>query len=160
MVALYSVSTCVMMSARRRASWETAGDARFRIEANSLNLATMPALADVWNLNHFDAFPMLWLLVLRGFSAVAGAANDTGLRILGLGVGLAMLGALWLNARRLLEFSVPLRSLALVGFNPEILRSGDSMRAYGAGTLMEEFGELVNPHETPVLGVAEGWSQQ
>jgi uncharacterized membrane protein len=107
----------------------------WRDEANSINLATMPALADVWNLSPFDSFPIAWFLVLRGWTSVAGEGNDAGLRILGVLVGVGILGALWLNARRLLEFSVPLLSLALVGLNPEIIRSGDSMRAYGAGTL-------------------------
>ena len=107
----------------------------WRDEANGVNLATMPNWADLWNMNHFDSAPILWFLVLRAWTALAGAANDTGFRLLGLVVGLSILGALWLNARSFLRFSLPLLSLALVGFNPEIIRSGDSMRAYGPGTL-------------------------
>ena len=108
----------------------------WRDEVSLINLAAMPALADVWKLNQFDSFPILWHLVVRGWTAVNGAANDTGLRVLGLLVGLGILGSLWLNARKLLRFSVPLVSLALIGFNPEIIRWGDSMRAYGPGILM------------------------
>ena len=61
--------------------------------------------------------------------------TDFGLRVLGLLVGLAVLGAVWWNSRNFGR-RVPLVALVLLGFCPMVLRYGDSPRAYGCGVLL------------------------
>ena len=70
---------------------------------------------------------------LRSYIAVAGD-GDVALRLFGMLVGIAIVGALWLNARS--AGSVPLVSLALLGFHPYFLLFGDSLRGYGLGILL------------------------
>jgi hypothetical protein len=68
--------------------------------------------------------------------AVAGQ-GDTALRLLGLGIGAALLGALWFNARAAAAVAtVPLASLALLGFNSAVLDYGDAVRGYGLGSVL------------------------
>jgi hypothetical protein len=66
---------------------------------------------------------------------VPADATDLELRVFGVVIGLLVLAALWLNARWL-RLGAPLISIALVGFNPLVIRYGDSIRAYGLGMLM------------------------
>ncbi|HSH37944.1 MAG TPA: hypothetical protein VK993_04090 [Chthoniobacterales bacterium] len=106
----------------------------WRDEANTAALASMPAISDIWHHLPFESFPMLWPLIVRLFQSL-GCDSDLALRWLGCFVGLSIVAALWLNAR-LLGFSVPLLSLALLGCNPMVIRSGDSMRAYGVGVVL------------------------
>jgi hypothetical protein len=54
------------------------------------------------------------------------------LRVFGVSIGLLVLGMIWLNSRWL-RLGFPLLSLVLIGFNPMIIRYGDSVRAYGLG---------------------------
>ncbi len=107
--------------------------ALWRDEINSVNVAAAPTLADMWRFSEFDSFPLLWTLILRG--VVTFAADDGGLRVFGFATGLAMLGTLWFVDRRHAR-SIPLIGLALVGLNPEFIRWGDSVRAYGLGACL------------------------
>lgn len=66
---------------------------------------------------------MLWLLIVRGFSALVGPMNDPAFRVLCFFIGLAVAGALWLNARTFRQ-STPLLSLALLGMCPSMIRWG------------------------------------
>ena len=109
--------------------------ALWRDEVNSLELATVGTLSEMWMNLDYDSFPALFFLVLRLFSGVPTSASDVQLRTFGVTIGLLILGALWLNAR-IFRFGVPLVSLALIGFNPMVIRYGDSIRAYGLGTLL------------------------
>ena len=103
----------------------------WRDEANTAALSSMPAISDIWHHLPFESFPMLWPLIVRLVQSL-GLDSDLALRWLGCFVGLAIVAALWMNARAL-GYSAPLLSLALLGFNPIVIRSGDSMRAYGLG---------------------------
>jgi hypothetical protein len=107
----------------------------WRDEANSVNLAILPSFAEIWRLLEFDSFPILFVTVLRGWTAMFGANDDLALRTLGLITGLGILGALWANAR---SFGVkwPVLSFALIGLNPMLIRYGDSTRAYGLGIIL------------------------
>jgi hypothetical protein len=111
------------------------GGGLWRDEVNTINMVTMPTLADIWNKLQFDSFPLAWMLILRAWAAVVGPGNDTALRLLGLLVGLGLLGAVWFATRRFTKSTVPLLALVLVGLNPAIVRWGDSLRAYGFGCL-------------------------
>jgi hypothetical protein len=106
--------------------------ALWRDEVNSLNIATMHGLPEMWSNLCFDSFPALFFLVLRVVAGVPSSASDAALRVFGVSIGLLILGMIWLNSRWL-RLGVPLLSLALIGFNPMIIRYGDSIRAYGLG---------------------------
>ena len=86
---------------------------------------TLPSFGEVLHFLDYDSFPILFFAVLRGWSGVFGSDNDTALRALGCIIGLAVLGALWFNAR---AFGIrwPVLSLALIGLNPMLIRYGDS----------------------------------
>lgn len=109
--------------------------ALWRDEANSLELATVRTFSEMWTNLDYDSFPALFFLVLRPFAGVPASASDAELRAFGVVIGLLILGALWLNAR-VFRIGVPLVSIALIGFNPMVIRYGDSIRAYGLGTLL------------------------
>jgi hypothetical protein len=112
--------------------------ALWRDEVNTVNLASMPSLASVWALSEYDSFPILWALVLRGWMALGLGATDFGLRVLGLAFGLGILAMLWWSARRF-GYGIPMVSLVLFAASPTTLRNGDSLRAYGCGTLLMLF---------------------
>ena len=125
----------------------------WRDETNSVDLATLPTVGEVWRFLDYDSFPILFFAVLRVWLGVFGPANDAALRVLGCLIGLGLLGALWFNAR---AFGVrwPVLSLALVGLNPMIIRYGDSTRAYGLGMILivltfRSFWRLVNTPAPP-----------
>jgi dolichyl-phosphate-mannose-protein mannosyltransferase len=120
----------------------------WRDEINSVAFARMPSMAITYDSLRYDSFPLLSTVALRGWVATVGA-TDTGLRIFGLLVGVLLLGALWLTCRLLGE-TVPLVSLALVGTNPWIVRSVDSIRPYGLGIVLivATFGCLWKAVET------------
>jgi hypothetical protein len=107
--------------------------ALWRDEAAAVQLATLPTIGEVFERFPHEAFPLLFPLTVRAWVAVTGG-SDLALRLMGMFVGLAILGALWLNART--AGTVPLVSVALLGFHPFFLTYGDSVRGYGLGTLM------------------------
>src|SRR5688572_9714554 len=106
--------------------------ALWRDEANTVGLATLPALRDVWDHLQFDSFPILWVMILRQLTGVFGAMNDPAFRVIGAVIGLLIVAALWLNAR-VFGHRYPLVSLALLAIAPSVVRWGDSLRAYGLG---------------------------
>jgi hypothetical protein len=107
----------------------------WRDEANTVGLATMPTLREIAANLQYDSFPILWLILVRFFSLVAGSMNDPAFRALGFVVGAGVIGMLWLNARTF-GHSFPFFSVALLGFSPSLIIWGDSMRAYGMGILL------------------------
>lgn len=125
----------------------------WRDETNSIHLANLPSFAEVLGFLDYDSFPILFLAVLRGWSGVFGSDNDAALRVLGCVTGLAVLGALFFNAR---AFGIrwPVLSLALIGLNPMLIRYGDSTRAYGLGIFLilltfRSFWRLVDKPSPP-----------
>ena len=109
--------------------------ALWRDEVNSLELATVSTLSEMWNNLDYDSFPALFFVVLRLFAGVPSGVSDDALRLFGVVIGLAILAAVWWNSRQL-RIGVPLISLALIGFNPMVIRYGDSIRAYGLGIVL------------------------
>jgi hypothetical protein len=106
----------------------------WRDEAQTLAIAGMSTIADIWNHLGYGSFPMLWFLILRAYESIL-PAGDLVFRLLGCVIGLSLVAVLWLNAR-LLKFNFPLVSLALLGFSPMVVKWGDSMRAYGFGSVL------------------------
>jgi hypothetical protein len=107
----------------------------WRDEANTVQLATLPTLADQWATLRYDATPAFSCLVVRAWVYGLGATTDRELRVLGLFIGLAVLGALWLNARQF-GSGIPLLCLPLFALSPLVIRVGDSLRPHGLGTLL------------------------
>ena len=103
--------------------WHAGG--LWRDEAGAVQLAQIPTLGEIYERFPHEAFPLVFPLTLRSYMAVAGD-GDLALRLFGMLVGIAILGALWLNARA--AGGVPLLSLALLGFHPYFLLFGDSRR--------------------------------
>jgi hypothetical protein len=94
-------------------------------------MASLPSVASVLGALRYDSFPLLSTLVLGGWIH-AGLGSDQGLRVFGFLVGALLLGALWMTSR-LLGCPTPALSLALVGLNPWVIRTTDSVRPYGIG---------------------------
>jgi hypothetical protein len=92
-------------------------------------------LGQVWEALPHDHCPMLFLSLVRIWSAAGLGTTDMGLRILGLGCGLLLLAAFWFASRTMAR-GLPLLSLALAGLNFTIIRYGDSIRAYGLATAL------------------------
>ncbi len=107
--------------------------ALWRDEAGAVQLAQIPTLGEIYARFPHEAFPLVFPCTLRSYIALAGD-GDLALRLFGMLVGLAILGALWLNARE--AGRLPLVSLALLGFHPYFLLFGDSLRGYGLGILL------------------------
>jgi hypothetical protein len=106
----------------------------WRDEVNSVEIAKLPGVRDIWGNLEYDSFPILWHLLLRMWFALGLGGSDGTIRIWGLVVGIGIIGALWWNARRF-HYRVPLMALALIGFNATVLTGGDTIRAYGLGAL-------------------------
>ena len=111
----------------------THAGALWRDEVNSVEFARMPSLGAAFHALRYDSFPMLMTVVLRGWMAIVGE-GDRELRILGFVVGILFLGALWLAAR-MLGGRAPLVAMALVGINPWVVQTVDSIRPYGIGVV-------------------------
>ena len=107
--------------------------ALWRDEAGAAQLAALPSLREVYAAFPHEAFPLLFPGTLRVVTGLFGASDLT-FRVFGLAVGLALLAALWWNAR--LAGALPLVSLVLIELHPAFPLYGDSVRGYGLGTLL------------------------
>ncbi|HWX19868.1 MAG TPA: hypothetical protein VN578_08175 [Candidatus Binatia bacterium] len=122
----------------------------WRDETNSINVAQMPSLSEFWDSMRCESFPALWLLLLRGWSALGLAESDSGIRVLGLVVGLLFLGCLWLYSRWI-HGRAPILSVALLGSLPAFVNIAGANRAYGLAMclLVLNFGMLWRYLESP-----------
>jgi hypothetical protein len=102
----------------------------WRDEISSLRLATMPTLAGFWASIAYDPVPALFFWLLRAWHFSGLGATDEGLRVLGYGIGLGMVAAVWLAAWATKK-SPPSWALLLLCLSPIALVWGDSLRAYG-----------------------------
>ena len=107
--------------------------ALWRDEAGAAQLAALPTLREVYESFPHEAFPMLFWGALRSYTGLFGD-SDLAFRLFGLVVGLAILAALWWNAR--LSGALPLVSIVLIQLHPAFPLYGDSVRGYGLGTLL------------------------
>ena len=108
--------------------------ALWRDEAGGVQLATLPAFSETWRMLAHDGFPVFFPALIRAWSALGLGASDVSLRILGLVIGFGMLGAMWLNGR-IMGFRRPFVCLGLLAANATFVTYGDSLRAYGCGSL-------------------------
>src|SRR5438132_14223940 len=78
----------------------------WRDECAVVQLARMSSVSDIFRNFQHEAFPPLFLLLVRGYTALFGS-SDTVLRSVGFCVGCLLVGAFWTNSR-LLRRCVPL----------------------------------------------------
>jgi hypothetical protein len=127
------------------AHWEVLRNtgALWRDEVSSVNVATLPTFGEMLRNHHWDSFPVLWCVVLRGWIALGFGDGDAGLRMLGFVIGLVLVAELWWLAR-IVRANVPLVSLAVFAACPTVFRYGDAVRGYGLGVLLllAAFGAL------------------
>ncbi len=122
----------------------------WRDEINTLNLARMPLLEDIWHNLQFESCPLLWPMLVRGCGILGLTDGDMSIRILGLGIGLFFLTSLWL-CQRCIGGGAPILSIALLGGLPAFLFVVGANRAYGlAGCLLVlSFGKIWRVVESP-----------
>jgi len=106
----------------------------WRDEVNSVDMAGMPSLKDIWDNLQYDSFPMVWHCTLRSWLKL-GLTSDDDLRLFGFLIGTATIIALWVNAR-IFQQTSPLLALVLLELNPTIVRWGDTIRGQGLGLLV------------------------
>lgn len=107
----------------------------WRDEAGVVKLATLPTLGETWTYLGHESCPLFFPVAVHCWSATGFGGADFGLRGYGLIVGLLLLGAVWFNGWALTR-SVPLISLGLLATNITVIRWGDSLRAYGTGSVL------------------------
>ena len=130
----------------------------WRDEVGDAVYAAMPSWGHIGSMLKYDNFPLLLLVLLRTWRAL-GLQNvggpDFGYRVYGLGMGLAILGALWFNARALGgRRNAPWFSLGLFAAGGLAVRVGDSIRPYGPGWLfmLLSFGLIWRVVQRPRAG--------
>ena len=107
----------------------------WRDEVTSIRVATSATMGEMWRLLAYESFPVLFHGLVRCWWTIGFGGSDIGFRWLGFLIALALLGAVWLNAR-VLRSSLPLLSLGLLASNLTLVRWGDSLRAYGLGCFL------------------------
>jgi hypothetical protein len=124
--------------------------ALWRDEINTLSLARMPSLRDIWHNLQFESCPLLWLLLVRACNTLGLTDSDMGIRVLGLAIGLFFLTSLWL-CQRWIGGRAPILSIALLGGLPALIFVVEANRAYGLASclLVLSFGGIWRVLESP-----------
>jgi hypothetical protein len=112
----------------------THAGALWRDEAAVVQLARMSSLTDIAHNFQHEAFPIPFPLLIRLYTSLF-STSDAALRGFGFIVGLAVIGALWLNTR-LVNRDLPIIGLALFGLNTTFLVWGTTVRGYGLGSAL------------------------
>lgn len=122
----------------------------WRDETNTINVAQMPSLTELWNNMHCESFPPLWPLLLRGCGFLGLAGSDASIRVLGLYVGFFFLLSLWLCSRWI-GSRAPILSIGLLGSLPAFVFIVGANRAYGLASclLVLSFGMIWRMVELP-----------
>jgi ABC-type multidrug transport system fused ATPase/permease subunit len=103
----------------------------WRDEVNLINLSGRHSLTEMSK----DSFPVLMPLLVSGWTALGLGQDDLSLRLLGALIGLALPAALWLAAWKIRR-APPLIGLVLLAFNSTVIMFGDSLRAFGLGSVL------------------------
>lgn len=122
----------------------------WRDETNTINMAKMSSLTEIWNNLSYESFPPLWVLIVRAFYFLGMAGSDAGIRVVGLYVGIFFLLALWLCSRWM-GGRGPILSVALLGCLPMFIFIIGANRAYGLASalLVLSFGMIWQVVELP-----------
>jgi hypothetical protein len=103
----------------------------WRDEVNLINLSSRHSLAEMSK----DSFPVLMPLLVSGWTSIGLGQTDLSLRLLGALIGLALPAALWLAAWKIRRVP-PLIGLVLLAVNSTVIMFGDSLRAFGLGSVL------------------------
>ena len=103
----------------------------WRDEVNLINLSGRHSLTEMSK----DSFPVLMPLLVSGWTAIGFGQTDLSLRLLGTLIGLALPATLWLVAWKIRR-APPLIGLVLLAFNSTVIMFGDSLRAFGLGSVL------------------------
>ncbi|MEP7014211.1 MAG: hypothetical protein ABI925_02105 [Verrucomicrobiota bacterium] len=112
----------------------THAGALWRDECAVVQLANSPSVSDIFRNFPHEAFPPLFHLTIRGYTALFGT-TDGALRAFGFCVGALLVGAFWINAR-LFRKDVPLVALSLLSLSTTFLVWGTTIRGYGLGAML------------------------
>ena len=104
----------------------------WRDEIAITDIATLPSWGETFRALPHDHCPIVFPAVVRIWTALGLAPTYTGMRVLGLGIGLFLMASFW-AASRMMSREPPLLFLSLVAVNPTIIRYGDSIRGYALG---------------------------
>jgi hypothetical protein len=102
----------------------------WRDEVNQLSISARHSFAEMEK----DSFPIIMPLAVHAWLAAGLGGSDLTLRLFGLLVGLGILAALWISSWKIRR-APPLLGLVLFGLNSSLIFFGDSLRAYGLGSL-------------------------
>lgn len=147
---LLSAMTAVLLAVAA-----THAGALWRDECAVVQLAQMPSIADIFRNFQHEAFPPLFPLIVRGYTALFGS-SDAALRIFGFVVGCFLVAALWINSRALGR-DLPLVALSLTVLNTTFFVWGTTVRGYGLGSALIVLvfgclaGLLLNPNRRPIV---------
>lgn len=103
----------------------------WRDEVNLINLSNRHSLTEMSK----DSFPVLMPLLVSGWTAIGLGQTDLSLRLMGTLIGLALPAALWLAAWKIHRRPL-LLGLVLLAFNTTVISFGDSLRAFGLGSVL------------------------
>ncbi|HET9856959.1 MAG TPA: hypothetical protein VFP99_03920 [Chthoniobacterales bacterium] len=112
----------------------THAGALWRDECAVVNLARMPSAAEIAQNFQYESFPVPFPILIRGYTDLFGT-SDFALRCFGFIAAIAVLCALWFNAK-VTGPGPPLVSIALLGLNPTFLFWGTTVRGYGLGSAL------------------------
>ena len=104
----------------------------WRDEIAIANIATLPSWGQTFRALPHDHCPIVFPAVVRIWTALGLAQTNTGIRVLGLGIGLFLMASFWV-ASRMMGREPPLLFLSLIAVNPAMIRYGDSIRGYALG---------------------------
>jgi hypothetical protein len=107
----------------------------WRDEASCIQIADSPSLASMWASLPMDSSPALYTGFLRLWIFTGPGATDSGIRLFGTLMALGIVIAVLLSFR-MLNRSVPLLAVALVGMNVIIFYFGSSIRPYGLAAVL------------------------
>lgn len=102
----------------------------WRDEANLLSIAGRHSFGEMAR----DSFPVGMPVIVHAWTTTGLGNSDLGLRCIGLFTGLGILATLWI-ANWKVRRAPPLLGLALFALNSSLIFWGDSLRAYGLGSL-------------------------
>jgi hypothetical protein len=112
----------------------THAGALWRDECAVVNLARMASVAEIVQNFQYESFPVPFPVLIRGYADLFGT-SDFALRCFGFIAAIAVLCALWFNAK-VMGHGPPLVSLALLGLNTTFLYWGTTVRGYGLGSAL------------------------
>src|SRR2546422_7394776 len=132
-LALALLITALIVSLNLR--FATQAGPLWRDEVSTVQLATRSTYTEVLRSLSLDSAPALYPTLLRLWSSPwSDGGQDVALRVLGVGVATAMVGAIWVSGR-VLAAGPPLLALTVFAAHAGTLQTAGSVKPYGLGSL-------------------------